>query len=147
MGSPRDEISTQRAYEGPQHEVTVKPFAIGVYEVTNAAMARMRRCVGVRSQARRRRPGSCWRFWREASDWRSLAVAPDRARYRIPTQEAGMEYAARGPTRARIGGATVEASRVATREPKVVGSFGANGFGLYDVLRKCARMGRGLLRE
>ncbi|MCB2113681.1 MAG: SUMF1/EgtB/PvdO family nonheme iron enzyme [Parvularculaceae bacterium] len=134
MGSPRDETG-RNAYEGPQHEVTVKPFAIGVYEVTNA---QWRACVDA-SACEAKRDGDdrapvLGVSWREASDYvRWLSRQTGRA-YRIPT-EAEWEYAARGgSTSAYWWGDRFEASRVATREPKVVGSFGANGFGLYDVL-------------
>jgi len=134
MGSPRDEAG-RNAYEGPQHEVTVKPFAIGVYEVTNAEW---KACVDAGACTAKRdgddRAPVLGVSWREASDYVRWLSRQTGRNYRIPS-EAEWEYAARGgSTTAYWWGDKFDTSRVATKEPKPVGSFGANGFGIYDVL-------------
>ena len=134
MGSPNDEPG-RNGYEGPQREVTVKSFAIGVYEVTNAEW---KACVDKGACTAKRegddRAPALGVSWREASDYVRWLSRETGRNYRLPS-EAEWEYAARGgSTGAYWWGDRFDASRVATKEPKPVGTFDPNGFGLYDVL-------------
>lgn len=135
MGSSSEEPG-HNAYEGPQREVTVKPFAIGVYEVTTGEWAA---CVedGVCPAKRKDEAGKLPVLsltWRDASTYADWLTRKTGRKYRLPT-EAEWEYAARGGTTAAYWwGDKFDRSRVSAREASAVGSFEANPFGLYDVI-------------
>ncbi|MEK7264669.1 MAG: SUMF1/EgtB/PvdO family nonheme iron enzyme [Pseudomonadota bacterium] len=135
MGSPSAEPG-HNAYEGPQREVTVKPFAIGVYELTNAEW---KACVD--DGACQAKPGSggegdlpaLFLSWRDATGYASWLSKKTGRKYRLPT-EAEWEYAARaGASTAYWWGDSFDRSRVTTSGAVAVGSSAANAFGLYDV--------------
>lgn len=134
MGSPSSEPG-HNAYEGPQREVAVKPFAIGVYEVTNAEW---RACVD--DGACQAKPGgdedqlpALYLSFKDAAGYASWLSKKSGRKYRLPT-EAEWEYAARGgASTAYWWGDEFDRSRVATSGAVAVGSSAANGFGLYDV--------------
>jgi formylglycine-generating enzyme required for sulfatase activity len=135
--------------EGPRHRVTIsRPFAIGKYEVTfeewDACVAGQgcRHVYGQSGWGRGRRPAINL-SWNDAKAYvRWLARVTGKA-YRLPS-EAEWEYAARaGTATARYWGQSIGrnrancdgcGSRWDNRMTAPVGSFGANGFGLHDVL-------------
>lgn len=133
MGSPSSEAG-HNAYEGPQREVTVQPFAIGVYEVTNAEW---RACIT--DGACQAKPGddkdnlpALYLSWREATAYADWLTKKTGRKYRLPT-EAEWEYAARGgATTAYWWGDRFDRSHVTANGAVDVGSFSANAFGLYD---------------
>lgn len=142
MGSPGDEPG-RFADEGPQHDVTVPPFLIGRYQVTNEEYARFldanpdmekplawgdRAFNGARQPVVGVTRGAALRF----AEW---------VGGRLPS-EAEWEFAARAGTTARyIDGADLQAlGRHAWYDansggmPHSVGEKAANAFGLHDVL-------------
>ncbi|MGD9800887.1 MAG: SUMF1/EgtB/PvdO family nonheme iron enzyme [Parvularculaceae bacterium] len=134
MGSPSDE-GGRNAYEGPQREVTIKPFSIGAYEVTNAEW---KACVDDGACRARRTDDEKLPVlgvsWRDAGDYAKWLSRKTGRTYRLPT-EAEWEFAARGgAASAYWWGDRFERARVAMSAPQAVGSYQPNGFGLYDVL-------------
>ena len=133
MGSPETEAG-RNAYEGPQREVKITPFAIGVYEVTaeewNACAAESG-CPAKNADAKFPALGVSWREASAYADW--LAKKTGR-KYRLPT-ESEWEYAARaGTVGAYWWGDRYDRARLSSRQASAVGSFDANAFGLHDVL-------------
>lgn len=135
MGSPSSEPG-HNAYEGPQREVTVKPFAIGVYELTNAEW---KACVD--DGACQAKPGAgeagdlpaLFLSWRDATGYAAWLSKKTGRKYRLPT-EAEWEFAARGgSSTAYWWGDSFDRARVSTSGAVAVGSSAANAFGLYDV--------------
>jgi formylglycine-generating enzyme required for sulfatase activity/uncharacterized caspase-like protein len=154
MGSP--ELEHQRyVHEGEQHEVTVSPFFMGKYEVTQLQW----RLIASLPQVERElvldpsnfkgdnRPVE-WVSWLDAEEFcLRLSIATGRE-YRLPS-EAEWEYACRaGTTTPFYFGETITEELVKCRssstyreEPPgnerdktaVVGSFPPNEFGLYDM--------------
>jgi formylglycine-generating enzyme required for sulfatase activity len=135
MGSPAAEPG-RNAYEGPQRQVSVPEFAIGVYEVTVAewnACAADGACPARSAGADPATP-ALGLSWREAAQYAAWLTKTTGRTYRLPT-EAEWEYAARaGTVDAYWWGATFEPSRIATGAAQRVGSGDANAFGLHDVL-------------
>lgn len=134
--------------EKPVHSVTIKPFAIGQYEVTFAeydqfAAATGRPLPGDQGWGRGSRPviNVSWRDTVAFAQWLSKRTGK---RYHLPT-EAEWEYAARAGTETKYWwgddlqqGSTVWAncdgcgSTWDNKQTAPVGSFAANEFGLYD---------------
>lgn len=133
MGSPGDEPG-RNAYEGPQREVSIRPFAIGVYEVSVAewnACAADGACP--RKAGEEKFPALGVSF-QEASAYADWLTKRTKRKYRVPT-EAEWEYAARaGTVTAYWWGDHFERSRLATGSAQAVGSAEANAFGLHDIL-------------
>lgn len=134
MGSPSDEPG-RNAYEGPQRTVAVPAFAIGVYEITAAEWAACAADGVCTAKAVGDGKGPALNIsFREAETYASWLTRKTGRKYRMPT-EAEWEYAARaGTTTAYWWGDRYDASNVATREPKPVGSAKANAFGVHDML-------------
>lgn len=134
MGSPESEYG-RNAYEGPQREVSIKPFAIGAYEVTQeewGACVADRLCAAKRADGALRSPtlGVSWREAQAYVKW--LSVKTGKA-YRLPT-EAEWEFAARGgAATAYSWGEKFDRTLAARNGPMPVGSFAPNAFGLYDM--------------
>jgi formylglycine-generating enzyme required for sulfatase activity len=155
MGSPPNEPERDTA-EGPQHEVCIKPFALGKYEVT---FADWDACVadggcsvtpGDQGWGRGQRPvvNVSWSDIQEYIHWLN-AKAGSKA-FRLPT-EAEWEYAARaGTTTPFSTGACIDASQAnfdgtfdyaecrskhSTNLGKTaeVGSYPPNPWGIYDM--------------
>jgi formylglycine-generating enzyme required for sulfatase activity len=141
MGSPAGEAGRGRD-EGPQHEVSISPFAIGKYEVTFAqwdACLAAGGCGGFSPPdsgwGRGARPvtGVSWNDIQSYLDW--LNERAGGLRYRLAS-EAEWEYAARaGAGEAYAFGPRVTATDATfrTRQTTPVGEHAANAWGLFDV--------------
>lgn len=141
MGSPASERG-RFATEGPQHDVTLQPFAIGVYEVTFAEWDACLAGGGCGQYSppdhgwgRGRRPviGISWTDAQAYVQW--LNRQAGRILYRLPS-EAEWEYAARAGAATRYAFGDVLTRGQATfgaAKSDPVGSYGANAFGLYDM--------------
>ncbi|WP_066426092.1 formylglycine-generating enzyme family protein [Anabaena sp. 4-3] len=152
MGSPQGEGDKD---EYPQHQVTVSPFFMGKYQVTQAQW----RAVAKLPQVERELQLEPSRFkgddlpvekisWYDAEEFCKRLSKYTGRQYRLPT-EAEWEYACRAGTKTpfhfgeTITGelANYDASNTFADEPKkeyrekttVVGSFKPNAFGLYDM--------------
>lgn len=139
MGSPDDEAG-RYPYEGPQHEVSIKAFAIGVHEVTFdqwAACVEDGGCRGYRPGdagfGRGSRP-ALYISWRDAQAYVEWLSRKTGRSYRLPT-EAEWEYAARGgETSAYWWGGSFDRTKAALGGTVEVGTLPANGFGLHEIL-------------
>ncbi len=130
--------------EGPQHEVTVKPFAIGKYEVT---FAEWDACVAAggcndyqpadQGWGRERHPviNVSWQDAQAYVEW--LAAATGKP-FRLPT-EAEWEFAARAGTTTRYAFGDEITPKEANyadsglRKTAEVGSYPPNAWGLHDM--------------
>ncbi|MBO1066957.1 formylglycine-generating enzyme family protein [Dolichospermum flos-aquae UHCC 0037] len=155
MGSPREELQ-RRDNESPQHSVTVQPFFMGKYQVTQAQW----RFVAQLPQVNRELKSDPSRFkgdnrpvesvsWKDAVEFCSRLSQYTGRTYRLPS-EAEWEYACRaGTTTPFHFGQTITTDLanydgnytygdglrgVRRGETTQVGSFPvANNFGLYDM--------------
>ncbi len=145
MGSPEREEG-RYPDEGPQRDVTVRSFAMGVTEVT---FADWDRCVSA-GGCKQRPEDEGWRrgnrpvinvSWDDAQEYARWLSGETGRKYRLPS-EAEWEYAARGGTssaywwgneigRNRANCVGCE-SRWDNKQTAPVKSFAANPFGLYD---------------
>ena len=155
MGSPEDEPERDDD-EGPRHEVCVKPFELGRYEVTFAqwdACVTDGGCEAIADDegwGRDRRPviNVSWQQAREYVRW--LNNSGGKRGYRLPT-EAEWEYAARaGTTGPFATGACISTDQanfdgtfeygncpppdnLDLHQSQPVGSYAANPWGLFDM--------------
>jgi formylglycine-generating enzyme required for sulfatase activity len=155
MGSPPEELGHQK-YESPQHSVTVQPFFMGKYQVTQAQW----RFVAQLAQVNRELEQDPSNFkgdnrpveqvsWYDAVEFCDRLSNHTKEQYRLPS-EAEWEYTCRaGTTTPFYCGETIStdlanydgnytygggAKGVFRGETTAVGSFGvANNFGLYDM--------------
>jgi formylglycine-generating enzyme required for sulfatase activity len=155
MGSPPEELGHQK-YESPQHSVTVQPFFMGKYQVTQAQW----RFVAQLAQVNRELEQDPSNFkgdnrpveqvsWEDAVEFCDRLSQYTGRTYRLPS-EAEWEYACRaGTTTPFHFGETITTDLanydgnstygngvkgVYRKETTEVGSFGvANNFGLYDM--------------
>jgi ATP-binding cassette subfamily B protein RaxB len=143
QGGSFDMGSNDDPSQQPVHRVTVAPFALGRFAVTNGEW---RQCV--EALACTYQPTGdddlpvhniSWKDARQYVGW--LSRISQRA-YRLPT-EAEWEYAARGQTTTRYWWGDESMAAMANcrgcgepydgRAPTAVGSFASNPFGLYDM--------------
>ncbi len=153
MGSPRNEPERQRS-EGPQHEVTLQPFYMARYPVTQAQW----RAVAQLKQVDRELEPDPATFkgddrpvervsWEEATEFCLRLSQLTKHDYRLPT-EAEWEYACRAGTTTAFhcgdmittdlanynGRAYAEGPKGKAREKTtVVGQFPANAWGLSEM--------------
>jgi formylglycine-generating enzyme required for sulfatase activity len=156
MGSPRNEAE-RPGEEGPQHEVTIQPFSMSKYEITQAQWRAVAKLPKVGSEDLNPDPSEFKGddlpvekvSWYEAQEFcRRLGRATGR-KYRLPS-EAEWEYAARaGATTPFTFGPTITSdivnyngnypygltpNGVYRGKTTKVGSLGvANAFGLFDM--------------
>lgn len=147
MGSPEDEFKREKEYESPQHQVSLKSFYIGRFEVTQAQWEAV---MGTNPSTFKGKDLPVDSVdWNEANAFcRKLSQMTGR-RYRLPT-EAEWEYACRATTTTAFHfGETIttdlanyDGNSSYKREPRgrllskttPVGSYGvANKFGLFDM--------------
>lgn len=141
MGSPESEFGRGRD-EGPQHEVSIAPFAVGKYEITFAqwdACVANDGCNGFapadRGWGRGSRPavGLSWSDAQAYVAW--LNARTGGPTYRLLT-EAEWEYAARaGVTSAYAFGDELTAAQATFRAARTTeaGAHEANAFALFDL--------------
>jgi formylglycine-generating enzyme required for sulfatase activity len=141
MGSPPDEAG-RRPDEGPQHEVSIAPFALSLTEITFAHWDACLAGGGCNEysppdggQGRGNRPvvNVSWQDAQAYLAW--LNSRAGGARYRLAT-EAEWEYAARaGATTPYAFGAQVTATQATYHErtASAVGAHEASQFGLFDM--------------
>jgi formylglycine-generating enzyme required for sulfatase activity len=142
MGSPEGEEGRD-ADEGPQHEVTIRSFAIGKYEVTfeewDACVA-AGGCNGYqpddRGWGRGRRPVINV-SWDDAQAYMAWLAEATGKPYRLPS-EAEWEYATRAGTTTRYAFGDEITEKEANFGGTVgktteVGSYPANAWGLHDI--------------
>lgn len=129
-------------FEQPMREVTIKPFAIGRFEVSFAEYDRYVELTGGRSPnderwGRERRPviNVSWEDAAAYAKWLSKATGK---RYRLPT-ESEWEYAARSGEKDDIWAGTSDEGQLkdyavyGTNRTEPVGSKNPNALGLYDM--------------
>lgn len=137
MGSPRNE-DDRRESEGPVRIVTVpKPFAVGVYPVTNGEWTSVSPTPGA---AVRGAPGDhpvTNISWIEARGFCDHLTSLTGQPYRLPT-EAEWEYACRAGSTAAFAFGQAMLNDQANSDSRIggssrVGEYPANGFGLHDM--------------
>jgi formylglycine-generating enzyme required for sulfatase activity len=133
MGSPETEANRSKA-EGPQHQVTVRGFYMGKYEVTQAQYQAV---MGTNPSTFKGGDLPVENVtWNDAVEFCKRLSAKTGREYRLPS-EAEWEYAARA-------GTTTPFAFGETTTPEIVNCYGgkpmavgwseaANGFGLYDM--------------
>ena len=146
MGSPESEY--RAANEVPAHRVEIgEPFAVGAYEVT---FEEWDTCVAAGGCAGYRPADRGWGrgkrpvihvSWKDAQAYVEWLSGKTGEKYRL-LSEAEWEYAARGGSRTRYSfGDDISRSQAnydfngsnGLKKTVPVGSYGANGFGLYDM--------------
>jgi formylglycine-generating enzyme required for sulfatase activity len=152
MGAPPQE-SARKANEGPQHSVTIAPFAVGKFEVTYEEWFA---CASDGGCATTPKP---WAFkkgnekhpavainWNDAQEYLQWLSARTGKTYHL-LSEAEWEYAARGGTSTAYDwGDAADRSRaqygsnmlVPGAGTAPVGSFAPNAYGLYDMAGNAA---------
>jgi formylglycine-generating enzyme required for sulfatase activity len=134
MGSPKTEKGRD-SDEGPQHQVTLEPFYMGKYPVTQAQYEAVMGKNPSRFKGKNR-PVE-YVYWDDAVAFCKRLSEMTGRTYRLPS-EAQWEYAARaGTTTPFYFGETIT-SELANynyniKETTDVGSFPPNAFGLYDM--------------
>ncbi|RKZ76017.1 MAG: hypothetical protein DRR19_28940, partial [Candidatus Parabeggiatoa sp. nov. 1] len=134
MGSPDNE-KDRYSDEGPQHRVTVEPFWMGKYPVTQAQWQAV---MGNNPSYRKGEKRPVERIsWQDAVEFCQRLSEKTNREYRLAS-EAEWEYACRaGTTTPFYFGETITTElanyNMSRGETTDVGSFPPNGFGLYDM--------------
>ena len=141
MGSPNEEGDDD---ERPQHRVTVQPFLMGKYPVTQAQWKAVAALPKLKQDLKAapsnfdgdNRPVECV-SWDDAVEFCKRLSKKTGRDYRLPT-EAEWEYACRAETTTQYYFGDALTSDLANygfekRETTAAGSFPANAFGLYDM--------------
>jgi formylglycine-generating enzyme required for sulfatase activity len=132
MGSPENE-KNRYDDEGPQHWVTVPPFLMGKYPVTQAQWKAVMGCnpSGVKGRDLPVEQAS----WHDAVKFCDRLTALTQRSYRLPS-EAEWEYACRaGTTTPYYFGETISKEQANFNGGAIspVGQYSPNAFGLYDM--------------
>ncbi|MFN0085906.1 MAG: SUMF1/EgtB/PvdO family nonheme iron enzyme [Blastocatellia bacterium] len=134
MGSVRDE-SLNYDIESPQHRVTVSPFLIGKYEVTQA---QWKAVMGEKNNPSRFQGDDLpveYVSWNEAQEFCSILTKMTGKTWRLPT-EAEWEYAARVGTTGQYAGnldAMAWYGKNSGGRTHPVGTMRPNRWGLHDI--------------
>ena len=133
MGSPEGE---GRDNEKPQHEVTVQPFFIGKYPVTQAQYQQVMGKNPSKFKGDDQRPVEQV-SWDEAEEFCQRLSKQIGKEYRLPT-EAEWEYACRAGTTTKYYFGDDITGKLANYgrnigETTAVGKYSPNAFGLYDM--------------
>nr|AEQ20334.1 formylglycine-generating sulfatase-like enzyme [uncultured bacterium EC5] len=134
MGSPKSEPD-RKDDEGPQRRVTLRSFALGKTEVTQAQWKAL---MGSSPSFQQCGDDACpvdWVSWNDAQEYVRRLSAKTGKQYSLPS-EAQWEYAARaGTTTAFHTGAEISTAQAnfLSKAPIKVASFAANAFGLHDM--------------
>ena len=144
MGTEEKEIERlveEKKWEGfrrekPRHEVTIKPFLIGKYPVTQAQYEEVIGRNPSRLRDDNRRPVECV-SWNEAEEFCQRLSEKTGKEYRLPT-EAEWEYACRAGTTTPYHFGENITDKLANYDHNVsgttaVGKYSPNAFGLYDM--------------
>ena len=133
MGSnPND--PDKREVELPQHEVTISPFFMGVYPITQRQYKAVMKNNPSYFKAANRPVENV--SWDDAVEFCRRLSKRECKSYRLPS-EAEWEYACRAGTNTRhyFGDIVIEGKINNLREStSKVGSFHSNNFGLYDMI-------------
>jgi formylglycine-generating enzyme required for sulfatase activity len=136
MGSPETEEGREYS-ESPQHQVTIAPFFIGKYLVTQEQH------YAVMEEKRKKKPVE-YVYWDTANEFCQKLSQKTGKKYRLPS-EAEWEYACRAGTTTPFHFGETITTEVASHSRKYneredylsrltdVGSFPPNNFGLYDM--------------
>ena len=154
MGAPADELE-QNSYETPQHKVTLNPFFMGMYPITQSQW----KSVATLPQLNQTLDPDCSHFkgddlpveevsWDQATEFCDRLTVKTKRHYRLPT-EAEWEYACRAGTTTPFSFGEMITTELANYDgnypynngPKgedrnkttPVGTFPANAWGLYDM--------------
>ncbi|MGD1807055.1 SUMF1/EgtB/PvdO family nonheme iron enzyme [Dapis sp. BLCC M126] len=145
MGSPENELR-RRDNEGPQHEVTIQPFSMSKYPITQDQYQAIMGENPSHFQGRNRPVENM--SWYNATEFCQKLSQKTGKNYRLPS-ESQWEYACRaGTTTPFYFGETIttdlvnyngnytygnSSKGIYRKETTDVGSFPANAFGLYDM--------------
>lgn len=151
MGAPIDE-SESLEDERPQHLVTIKPFFIGKYPITQAQWRVIAKLPQIKHQIDIE--PSCFKgdslpvervSWYDAQEFCERLSRETRRKYRLPS-EAEWEYTCRAKTStpfhfgkiittnlANYCGLNENINSTARQQTTEVGTFPANAFGIYDM--------------
>ena len=133
MGSLEGEGSSN---EKPQHEVTVQPFALGKYPITQAQYQGVMGINPSYFKGNEQRPVECV-SWNDAVEFCQRLSGQTGKEYRLPS-EAEWEYACRAGTTTKYYFGDDITSDLANYDGNVgettsVGQYSPNAFGLYDM--------------
>ena len=125
-----------RGFYEPLHEVTISPFWIGKFEVTNEQFERFKRKPRPYESKADNQPATRL-TWDEATKFCRWLSRKENLRYRLPT-EAEWEYAARGGLNKKLypwgdNRNTIGRANFGTMKVMPVGSYAPNGYGLHDM--------------
>jgi len=143
MGSPENEEG-RRGHESPQHRVTVKPFFMGKFPITQAqwqavaALPKVKITLNANpSQFKGANRPVETVLWYDAEEFCARLSRKTGKVYRLPS-EAEWEYACRGGTTTPFNFGETITPEIANYDNNhqgttPVGSFQPNNFGLYDM--------------
>jgi len=134
MGSPKEHLKSYK-FERPQHEVTIKQFCMGKYQVTQAQWQALMGYNPSDFKDSLQNPVEGV-SWEDAVEFCEKLSEKTGKQYRLPS-EAEWEYACRAETSTPFHfGETITGKLANYRASETyaeAGSFSSNAFGLYDM--------------